>query len=55
MGVGWLAATEEAGLLGHIAKVSLVAIAAGSGNRERTFVDAGWLIDGRRYPFARVS
>src|SRR5262245_47057578 len=44
MGVGWLAATEEAGLLGDLAKVRLVAITAGSGNRERTFVDAGWLI-----------
>jgi hypothetical protein len=33
MGVRWLAATEEAGLLGDIAKVRLVATAAGSGNR----------------------
>src|SRR5262245_39991196 len=30
VGVGWLAATEEAGLLGDIAKVRLVAITAGS-------------------------
>jgi hypothetical protein len=30
MGVGWLAATEEAGLLGDVAKVRLVAITAGS-------------------------
>ena len=44
MWVGRLATTEEAGLLGDIAKVSFVAIAAGSGNRERTFVAAGWLI-----------
>jgi hypothetical protein len=44
MRVGRLATTEEAGLLGDIAKVRFVAIAAGSGNRERTFVDAGWLI-----------
>jgi hypothetical protein len=33
MGVGWLAATEETSLLGNVAKVRLVAIAAGSGNR----------------------
>ena len=44
MRVGRLATTEEAGLLGDIAKVRFVAIAAGSGNRERTFVDAGGLI-----------
>jgi hypothetical protein len=44
MGVGWLSATEEAGLLGHVAKVRFVAIAAGSGKGERTFVDASWLI-----------
>ena len=44
MRVGRLATTEEAGLLGDIAKVRFVAIAAGSGNRERTFVDAGWLV-----------
>jgi len=30
--------------LGDVAKVRFVAIAAGSGNRERTFVDAGGLI-----------
>ena len=33
MRVGWLAAAEEAGLLGNVAKVRLVAITAGSGNR----------------------
>ena len=44
MRVGRLATTEEAGLLGDIAKVRFVAIAAGSGNRARIFVDAGWLI-----------
>ena len=44
MWVGRLATAEEAGLLGDVAKVRFVAIAAGSGNRERTFVDAGGLI-----------
>ena len=48
MRVGRLATTEEAGLSGDIAKVRFVAIAAGSGNRKRTFVDAGWLIITRR-------
>ena len=33
MGVGWLAATEETGLLGDMAKVRLVAITAGSAKR----------------------
>jgi hypothetical protein len=33
MGVGWLAATEEAGLLGNVTKVAFFAITAGSGNR----------------------
>src|SRR5262249_23884532 len=40
MGVGRLAATEEAGLLGDVAKVRLVAITAGSGNRLRALGDA---------------
>ena len=44
MRIGRLAATEKAGMLGDIAKVRFVAIAAGSGNRERTFVDAAWLV-----------
>jgi hypothetical protein len=44
VGVGRLAATEEAGLLGDIAKVRLVAITAGSGNRWRAFDDTRRLI-----------
>ena len=44
MWVGRLATAEEAGLLGDVAKVRFVALAAGSGNREPTFVDAGGLI-----------
>src|SRR5262245_45635908 len=40
VGVGRLAATEEAGLLGDVAKVRLVAITAGSGNRLRALGDA---------------
>jgi hypothetical protein len=44
MRVGRFATTEEAELLGDIAKVRLVAIAAGSGNHWRAFVDASWLI-----------
>ena len=44
MRIGLFAAADETRLLGDIAKVRFVAIAAGSGNRERTFVDAGWLV-----------
>ena len=44
MRIGRLAAAEQAGLSGHVAKVRLVAVAAGSGNREHTLVDAVGLV-----------
>jgi hypothetical protein len=40
MRVGRLATAEQAGLLGNVAKMRFVAIAAGGGMRERTLVDA---------------
>jgi len=44
MGVGWLAATEEARLLGNVAKICLAAITAGAGTRQRAFVGGHRLI-----------
>src|SRR5262249_56908205 len=53
MRVGRLATTEEAGLLGDIAKVRFVAIAAGGGDRPRGFFGGGWLIIARGRARAR--
>ena len=44
MGIGRLTATDEAGLLGHVAQVLAVAIAAWGCDRERALVDAGGLM-----------
>ena len=44
MRIGWLAAADQAGLLGDVTKVLAVAIAPRRRNRERTFVDAAWLV-----------
>src|SRR5262245_58993644 len=43
MWVGRLAAADQAGLLGDVAQVLAVAVAAGRRNRERALVDAAWL------------
>src|SRR6266540_75514 len=40
MGIGWLAATDEARLLHHIAKVLAAAVASRGSDRKNAFVDA---------------
>ena len=51
--VGWLAATDEARLLGDISKVLPVTIATRGGDGEDALVDALGLIRSRRFRLVR--